>query len=72
MANCPKCGEKIPPYNWSSKCKKCGIDMLSYGMEQRLDADEAKANAEWEKLDRLLASLKAKMKSLRKNNLLED
>lgn len=66
MANCPKCGEKIAVYSWSSKCKKCGADMLAYGMEQRLDADEMKAEAEWAKVDRILASMKRKWNSFKK------
>lgn len=66
MANCPKCGAKISPLNWKANCKQCGVDMMMYNMEERLDADEKKANEEWEKVDRITASFNRALNSFKK------
>lgn len=57
MAKCPKCGAKISPFNWKANCSKCGVDIMMYNMEERLDADEAKAEAEFQKLYKILGKL---------------
>ena len=43
-----------------NKCPKCGCNIMYYNMEQRLDADAEKAEAEWAKVDALLYKLTPK------------
>ncbi len=61
MANCPKCNAHLKITDWRPECPKCGVNMVYYGMEERLLADAEKAEAEHarfqKKLDRLKASL---------------
>ncbi len=57
---CPKCGAKLPWYSLKPECPKCGCNIMYYNMEVRLAADADKAEAEWEKVDRLLWKLTPK------------
>lgn len=60
MATCPKCGHKLKLTDWKPECPECGVNIVYYGMEERLldDADSAEAeHARFQqKLDRLKAS----------------
>lgn len=60
MATCPKCGYKLKLTDWKPDCPKCGVNLVYYGMEERLLADADKAEAEHarfqKKIDRLKAS----------------
>lgn len=59
-ATCPKCGGKLRLTDWKPNCPHCGVNMVYYGMEERLllDADQAEAeHARTQvKFDRLKAS----------------
>ncbi|MGN0636489.1 MAG: hypothetical protein ACI4I5_09740 [Acutalibacteraceae bacterium] len=59
-ATCPKCGGKLKLTDWKPNCPHCGVNMVYYGMEERLllDADQAEAeHARTQvKFDRLRAS----------------
>ena len=43
-----------------NKCPKCGCNIMNYNMEERLEADADKAEAEWAKAEKLLAKFKKK------------
>ena len=59
-ATCPKCGGKLRLIDWKPNCPHCGVNMVYYGMEERLllDADQAEAeHARFQpKMDRLKAA----------------
>ncbi|HBL40735.1 MAG TPA: hypothetical protein DDY98_03865 [Ruminococcaceae bacterium] len=61
MANCPKCNAHLKITDWRPECPHCGVNMVYYGMEDRLLADAEKAEAEHalfqKKIDRMKASL---------------
>lgn len=44
MANCPKCGAHLKVSDWRPTCPHCGINLIYYGMEERLleDADQGR------------------------------
>lgn len=60
MAKCPKCGRRLTLLDWRPNCPGCGINLVYYGMEERLmdEADIAEAeHARTQKhIDRLKAS----------------
>lgn len=47
---CPKCGRKLRIFELKQNCPGCGCNIMYYDMEKRLEADSAKAEAEWAKL----------------------
>lgn len=59
-ATCPKCGGKLKITDWRPECPHCGVNMVYYGMEERLLLDADKAEAEHARtqprIDRLKAS----------------
>ena len=59
MANCPKCNAKLKITDWRPECPKCGVNMVYYGMEDRLLADAEKAEAEHAKFQKGLDRVKA-------------
>lgn len=60
MAKCPKCDHHLRLIDWRPNCPNCGVNLVYYGMEERLLADANKAEAEHshfqKKFDRLKAS----------------
>lgn len=46
MAMCPKCNGKLKITDWRPNCPHCGINLVYYGMEERLLLDADKAEAE--------------------------
>ena len=60
MATCPNCGYKLKIYEWKPDCPKCKVNLVYYGMEEKLQNDADKAEAEHarvqKKIDRLKAS----------------
>ncbi len=60
MANCPKCDYHLKLTDWRPNCPSCGINLVYYGMEERLLADAEKAESEHavfqKKVDRVKAS----------------
>ncbi len=59
---CPKCGEKLSLFYVKSTCPKCGCDIMYYNMEERLEADAEKAEAEWAKVENIINKFKPKKK----------
>ena len=51
---CPKCGAKLSVFYLKPECPKCGCNIMNYNMEERLEADADKAEAEWAKAEKLL------------------
>lgn len=60
MANCPKCGEKLTLLDWRPNCPACGVNLVYYGMEEKLleeaDAAESEHAVFQRRVDRLKAS----------------
>jgi hypothetical protein len=61
MAYCPKCNYKLRIRDYKPECPQCGVNILYYGMEERLarEADAAeKEHAEFQpKIDRVKAAV---------------
>ena len=59
-ATCPKCGGKLRLIDWRPNCPHCGVNMIYYGLEDRLLEDADKAEAEHArtqpKVDRIKAA----------------
>ena len=60
MATCPNCGYKLKFYEWKPDCPNCKVNLVYYGMDEKLQNDADKAEAEHvrvqKKIDRLKAS----------------
>ncbi len=54
---CPKCEKKLSIFYLKQNCPECGCNIMYYDMEKRLEEDSVKAEAEWEKLNRILAGI---------------
>lgn len=54
---CPKCGKKLSIFYLKQNCPECGCNIMYYDMEKRLEEDSVKAEAEWKKLNRILAGI---------------
>ena len=54
MATCPKCGKKLSLFYLKPNCPACGVDLLRYDAEGRLERDAAQAAKEVEALWRFL------------------
>ncbi len=59
MANCPKCDYHLKLTDWRPNCPKCGVNLVYYGMEERLLADADKAEAEHARFQKRIDRLKA-------------
>lgn len=49
MSNCPKCGKKLSPFYFKQDCPSCGVNLLYYNMEERLQADAKEAQRQAQK-----------------------
>ncbi|MBR4767044.1 MAG: hypothetical protein IK085_09830 [Clostridia bacterium] len=60
MATCPNCGHKLRITDWKPDCPNCKVNLVYYGMDEKLQDDADKAEAEHarvqKKIDRLKAS----------------
>lgn len=54
---CPKCGEHLSIFYLKPECPKCGCNIMYYNMENRLEEDAIKAEAEYAKAEALIAKL---------------
>ncbi len=63
---CPKCGEKLSVFYLQENCPKCGANILYYNMEERLEEDAKKAEAEYAKAWALLDKVTPKFIKKRK------
>ena len=59
MANCPKCGRKLTIFDWKPNCPGCGVNLVYYGMEERLLKEADAAEAEHARLQKKIDRLKA-------------
>lgn len=59
MAKCPKCGRKLTILDWKPNCPKCGVNLVYYGMEERLMAEADAAEAEHARTQKRMDRLKA-------------
>lgn len=64
---CPKCGRKLSIFYLKQNCPDCGCDLLYYNMEENLERDAEKAEAEYAKLDRFINKVTAPLKKLKKD-----
>lgn len=59
MSNkCPKCGAKLSPFYLKPNCPSCGVNIVQYGFDERLEIDKIRAEKEWERFDNFLNGLK--------------
>lgn len=58
MATCPKCGAKLKKTDWRPNCWKCGVNIVYYGMEGRLEADAQRAEKEFNRFYHMTAGIK--------------
>lgn len=59
MSNkCPKCGAKLSPFYLKPNCLSCGVNIVQYGFDERLESDKIRAEKEWERFDNFLNGLK--------------
>ena len=59
MAKCPKCGRKLTLFDWKPNCPNCGVNLVYYGMEERLMAEADAAEAEHARTQKRMDRLKA-------------
>ena len=59
MANCPKCGRKLTLFDWRPNCPGCGVNLVYYGLEEKLLDEADAAEAEHAKLQKRIDRLKA-------------
>ncbi len=59
MANCPKCGRKLTLFDWRPNCPDCGVNLVYYGLEEKLLDEADAAEAEHAKLQKKIDRLKA-------------
>ncbi len=59
MAKCPKCGRKLTLFDWKPNCPGCGVNLVYYGMEERLLDEADVAEAEHARLQKRIDRLKA-------------
>lgn len=59
MAKCPKCGRKLTLFDWKPNCPGCGVNLVYYGMEERLMNEADAAEAEHARLQKRIDRLKA-------------
>ena len=44
MSNmCPKCGAKLSPFYLKPNCPSCGVNIVQYGFDERLESDKIRA-----------------------------
>lgn len=55
---CPKCSAKLSPFYLKPNCSKCGVNIMQYGFDERIENDRLKAEREWDKFDKFLSGIK--------------
>ena len=58
MANCPKCGKKLGLLNVKPTCPSCGVNLLYYKIEERLEVDAVNAEIEHAKTQKKIDRIK--------------
>lgn len=59
MAHCPKCGRTLTLLDWKPNCPNCGVNLVFYGAEERLQDEADVAEAEHARVQRRIDRLKA-------------
>ena len=59
MAHCPKCGRKLTLLDWKPTCPNCGVNLVFFGAEERLQDEADVAEAEHARVQRRIDRLKA-------------
>ena len=59
MAKCPKCGRKLTLFDWRPNCPECGVNLVYYGLEDKLLDEADAAEAEHAKLQKKIDRVKA-------------
>lgn len=59
MSNCPKCGTRLKPTYMKAECPSCGVNLLYYKMDERLEADALKAQKEVDAVNKFIGILKS-------------
>lgn len=59
MAKCPKCGRKLTLFDWRPNCPGCGVNIVYYNLDERLQDEADVAEAEHAKLQKRIDRLKA-------------
>lgn len=59
MAKCPKCGRKLTLFDWRPNCPECGVNLVYYGLEDKLLDEADAAEAEHAKLQKRIDRVKA-------------
>lgn len=49
---CPKCQKKLSPFYLKQNCPYCGVDILYYKLDERLEEDAAEAKRQVEKFEK--------------------
>lgn len=57
-SNCPNCGRTLKWYNIKAECPDCGVSIPNFNWEARLEEDNIKAEAKFNKFYRTLNMLK--------------
>lgn len=58
MANCPKCGKKLGLLSFKPECPNCGVNLLYYKIEERLEVDAINAELEHAKTQQRIDRVK--------------
>ncbi|MBQ8575338.1 MAG: hypothetical protein IJ447_04750 [Clostridia bacterium] len=58
MANCPKCGRKLRLIDLKPECPGCGVNLLYYKIEERLEVDAINAELEHAKTQQRIDRVK--------------
>lgn len=45
--NCPVCGVKIKPWDWSQNCRKCGTNLFLHDFNKRLEEESIQAEKDF-------------------------
>ncbi len=59
MSKCPKCGGKIKATYIKQDCPHCGVNLLYYKMDERLEADAEKAKKEVDAVNKFADTIKS-------------
>ena len=59
MAKCPKCGRKLTLLDWRPNCPGCGVNLVYYGLEDKLLDEADAAEAEHARLQKRIDRVKA-------------
>lgn len=59
MAKCPKCGRKLTLLDWRPNCPGCGVNIVYYNLDERLQDEADVAEAEHARLQKRMDRLKA-------------